>query len=185
VARDRIIGVLLGNLVAYFTLVHVWPVTVGRRVDPALATAFRQLSKIVAEKAPRARQLLASQIQGTLRNTEADIELAHYEPVSIRSPATWLFVRSQVIATSQSLISLLLLSTDTSELSGVDVGRRLERLAMRLEGASDPEPVRPSAVESAHGWQTLPARVNRSLRALEQLLEPGARDTEASPDAHS
>jgi len=34
VARDRIIGVLLGNLVAYFTLVHVWPVTVGRRVDP-------------------------------------------------------------------------------------------------------------------------------------------------------
>jgi len=185
VARDRIIGVLLGNLVAYFTLVHVWPVTVGRRVDPALATAFRQLSKIVAEKAPRDRQLLASQIQGTLRNTEADIELAHYEPVSIRSPATWLFVRSQVIATSQSLISLLLLSTDTSELSGVDVGRRLERLAMRLEGASDPEPVRPSAVESAHGWQTLPARVNRSLRALEQLLEPGARDTEASPDAHS
>jgi multidrug resistance protein MdtO len=185
VARDRIIGVLLGNLVAYFTLVHVWPVTVSRRVDPALATALRQLSNVAAAKDPRERQLLASQIQGALRNTETDIELAHYEPVSIRSPAAWLSVRRQVIETSQSLISLLLVSTGSGELSRVDAGRRLERLATRLEGVSDLEPVRSSTVESAHGWQTLPARVNRYLRALEQMLAPGVGDTEASPHAHA
>jgi multidrug resistance protein MdtO len=185
VARDRIIGVLIGNLVAYFTLVHVWPVTICRRVDPALATTFRQLAKVAAAKEPRARWLMASQAQGTLRNTENDIELAHYEPASIRSPVAWLSARRQVIEKSQSLIPLLLLSADPGELSRVDAGSRLERLATRVEGASDPEPVGTSTMESAHGWQTVPARVNRCLRALEQMLAPGAGKTEASPHAHT
>src|SRR5262249_1620895 len=44
-ARDRIIGILLGNIVAYLAFVYVWPVTISRRVDPALATAFKQLAK--------------------------------------------------------------------------------------------------------------------------------------------
>src|SRR4029077_3013817 len=82
VARDRIIGIIIGNLVAYFTLVHVWPVSITRRVDPALATVFRQLAKIAAAKSASDRRLLASQAQGTLRNTETDIELARYEPAS-------------------------------------------------------------------------------------------------------
>jgi multidrug resistance protein MdtO len=184
VARDRIIGILLGNLVSYFALVYVWPATICRRVDPALATAFRQLSKVADTKEPRERWLLASEAQVTLRSTESDIELAQYEPASIRGPAAWLSARRQVIENSQSLATLLLVSADPSELARVGAARRLQRLATRLEG-SEPQPVPSSTMQAADGWQTLPARVNRDLRALEQMLAPGAGDTKASPHAHA
>jgi multidrug resistance protein MdtO len=108
VARDRIIGILLGNLVAYVTFVYVWPVTISRRVDPALATAFSQLAQGAAAQEPHERQLLASQAQGTLRQIEADIGLAQYEPPSIRRPSDWPAARREIVVDSQSLGVMLL-----------------------------------------------------------------------------
>lgn len=180
IARDRIIGIIIGNLVAYFTFVYVRPATVGRRVDPGLATAFRQLAKIVSAKEPRERQLLASQAQGTLRQIETDIELAHYEPASIRSSAAWLSARRQIVENSQSLGSLLLLSTDTRELSRVDAGPRLERLAIRLAEPTDMAPAQSQVIESTHGLQTLPARADRRLQALEDALAAGVGNSGAT-----
>jgi multidrug resistance protein MdtO len=184
VARDRIIGIIIGNLVTYFIFVHLWPVTISRRVDASLAGAFRQLAKMTAAKDARARRWLASEIQGTLSGIETDIELAYYEPASIRKSTRWLSARRAVVEDSQSLSSLLLLSADKSELSRIHTVPRLERLATRLATPADKGPVGSSAMETAHGWQTLPARVNRRLRALEETLTPGAGDTEANPHAH-
>jgi multidrug resistance protein MdtO len=185
VARDRIIGILIGNLVAYCALVYVWPVSISRRVDPALVTALRQLAKVASTNEPRERQLLASQAQGTLSEIETDIELAHYEPASVRSSAAWLSARRQVVENSQSLGTLLLISADTRELSRVGAATRLERLATRLAEPSDTGPLPSWAIESPHGWQTLPARVNRRLRALEETLARGVGDTEANAHANA
>jgi multidrug resistance protein MdtO len=184
-ARDRIVGILLGNLVAYFAFVHVWPTSICRRVDPALAAAFKQLTKLFSATEPRERRLLASQAQGSLSKIEADIELAGYEPASIRSSPLWLSVRRNVVETSQSLGSLLLLSGDSSELSRVDVGRRLDRLATQLTSPSDTPETAPSLMPPAHGPQTLPARINQSLQALEETVAHGFEKTGASPYAHS
>jgi multidrug resistance protein MdtO len=183
VARDRIIGILIGNLVAYLTLVYVWPVTISRRVNPTLAAALRQLAKVVSVKPPRERRLLASQVQATLSGIETDLELAYYEPASIRSSAAWLAARRQVVENSQSLGTLLLLSTDTPELSRVEVAKRLERLAVRLTGPAEAGPVQSSARHPAPGGPTLPARVNHRLQALEEGLAADAGATEANPHA--
>ena len=183
VARDRVIGIIIGNLVTYFVFVHLWPVSIGRRVDPSLATAFRQLAKLISTTPPRERRLLASQAQGTLREIQTDIELAHYEPPSIRRSTTWLSARRQVVEESQSLGTLLLLSADTRELARVDAPARLERLALRLAGRTDT--VISPVTESAHGWQSVPARINRRLRALEETLAPGIADTETTPHARA
>jgi multidrug resistance protein MdtO len=184
VARDRIIGIIIGNLVTYFIFVSLWPVTISRRVDPSLAAAFRQLAAMTSAKEPRERRLLASEIQGALSGIETDIELAHYEPASIRRSAAWLSARRQVVENSQSLSSLLLLSADMRELTRIHAVPRLERLATRLAGPSDTGFVPSSVMESAQGWQAVPARVNRRLRALEETLTPGTGDTGVS-DAHA
>jgi multidrug resistance protein MdtO len=183
VARDRIIGIIIGNLVTYFIFVNLWPVSISRRVDPSLATAFRQLAKLISTAQPRERRLLASQVQGSLREIKTDIELAHYEPPSICRSAAWLSARRQVVEESQSLGTLLLLSADTRELARVDAPTRLERLARRLAEPSDT--VSSWVMQPAHGWQSVPARVNRRLRALEETLAPGALDTEAIPNARA
>jgi multidrug resistance protein MdtO len=185
VARDRFIGILIGNLVAYFALVYLWPVTISRRVDPALAAAFRQLANVVSATEPGERRLLASQAQGTLGEIETDVELAHYEPASIRSSAAWLSSRRQLVEYSQSLAALLLLGANTRELPRVDPVTRLERIATRLAAPSATGPVQLRGLESAHGWQTLPARVNRHLRALEETLGVGVWEAEASARAHA
>jgi multidrug resistance protein MdtO len=185
-ARDRIIGILLGNLVSYFAMVHVWPVTISRRVDPALAAAFRELVKVVSAKQAPERRLLVSQVQGSLTEIGTDIELAGYEPSSIRSSNAWRAARRHVVENTQSLSTLLLLSEDPRELQRVEAAPRLERLAAQLTSPSAGGAVAPSWVAQAtHGWQTLPARINERLQALEEMLPPGVRATEASPHAPS
>src|SRR5215469_8572083 len=101
IARDRIIGILIGNLVAYFALVHVWPMTITRRVDPALTTAFGQLAQAVSATEPRERWRLASQVQGTLSKVATDLGLAHYEPAAIRSSDAWLSARRLAVETGR------------------------------------------------------------------------------------
>ena len=184
-ARDRIVGIVIGNLVAYFALVHLWPVSISSRVDPALAAAFRQLAKVVSAKGPSERRLLGAQALGSLRETETDIELARYEPPSIRSSPAWLSTRQQVIENGQSLGTLLLLGPNTSALSRVDAAARLERLATYLSAPSNAGQVSSWVTESAHGWQTLPARVNRRLRTLEETLGLRVGAAEASIHAYA
>src|SRR5262249_50491198 len=130
IARDRIIGIIIGNLVAYFTFAYLWPATISRRLDPAIITALGLLAKLASATAPRERRLLASQAQGILRQVETDIDLARYEPASIRSPAAWLSARRAAVQRSQSLTNLLLLDPDSRR--GPDTARRLEQLATRL-----------------------------------------------------
>jgi multidrug resistance protein MdtO len=141
--------------------------------------------KLVSATQPRERRLLASQAQGSLSKIETDIELAGYEPASIRSSAMWLSARRDAVETSQSLGSLLLVSGDPRELSRVDVERRLDRLATGLTAPSDTMATAPSLMPPAGGAQTLPARINQGLQALEETLAHGFERTEASPYAHS
>src|SRR5215469_4991336 len=185
VARDRIIGILIGNLVAYVALVYWWPVTISRRVDPALGRALMQLAKAASATEPRQRRLLASQAQGALREIETDLRLAHYEPASVRSSTAWLSARQQVVENSQLLGTLLLIGAGTRGLSRVDAATRLERLTTRVAQPSDTGPLPSWAMESSHGWQTLPARVDRRLRAIEEALAQGVGDAEANSDAHA
>ncbi|MBV8341637.1 MAG: FUSC family protein, partial [Gammaproteobacteria bacterium] len=186
VGRDRIIGIILGNLVAYFTFVYVWPSSISRRVDAALAATFRCLSEVATAKAPAERRLLASQAQGALSDIETDIELARYEPASIRRSAAWLATRRQVVKETQSLGTLLLIGADTREVSRVAAVTRLEQLAASASGeAPGADHILSAGVQAPHGWQTLPARLDRSLRALEEILTPAAAETEGRSHAQA
>ena len=184
-ARDRIIGIILGNLVAYFVLVHVWPVSISRRIDPALAAAFRQLAQVLSAKERSERWLLASQAQGALRKIETDTELARYEPVSLRNSPLWLSARRQAVEKGQTLGNLLLLGADASDPYRVDAAARLERLAGRLAGSSDPTVVPSRQMEASHGWQTLAEWIERCLLALEETLAPDRGNTEAGSHARA
>ena len=48
-ARDRVIGILLGNIVVYVLFTNIWPVSVGKRIDPAIAALLRRLSGLLTE----------------------------------------------------------------------------------------------------------------------------------------
>jgi multidrug resistance protein MdtO len=48
-ARDRVIGILLGNIVVYVIFANIWPVSVGKRIDPAIAALLRRLGALVTD----------------------------------------------------------------------------------------------------------------------------------------
>jgi multidrug resistance protein MdtO len=133
VARDRVIGILLGNLVAYVALVHVWPATVTKRIDPAFATVLKRLQKLVSVKNTNERRLLAAEAHTALTAVESDIDLARYEPPKICATREWLSIRRDAAAEARTLSTLLLVGPGQDVVSQTPVASRLEALAARLE----------------------------------------------------
>ena len=90
VARDRIIGILFGNLVVSVIFTQIWPVTVGQRIDPAIAAVLRKLAGLADARSQTERWRLAGETQTALGNVEQDLDLADYEPRSVRPDRSWL-----------------------------------------------------------------------------------------------
>jgi multidrug resistance protein MdtO len=168
-ARDRVIGILIGNVVAYLVFTNLWPVSVGKRIDPAIGALLRRFAALMtADKG--ARRTLASQAQSQLAEIETDIDLAGYEPSRIRPSATWLATRREAADEIGAIGSPLLLSADRENATAVVLAGRLESLAERFA----PSGGEPSAAskEPRPEWRTLPLFriIEPRLRGLEENL---------------
>jgi multidrug resistance protein MdtO len=163
-ARDRVIGILLGNVVAYLVFTNIWPVSVGKRIDPAIATLLRRLAALMtADKS--ARPALASQAQSELAEIETDIGLAAYEPSTIRPNPQWLAARRKAADEIGALGSPLLLDADKDATISAQIAQRLEALAGRFMVAETPTPL-----QGRTEWSTSPffPMIDAGLRRLEE-----------------
>lgn len=134
-ARDRIIGILLGNLVAYIVFTRAWPMSVAKRVDPAIAAVLRTLSAMGTAANTAARHSLALQAQGALGTIGEDIHLARYEPVQIRPNERWLCTRREALAEIGALQGPLLMNASREPVRAAEVADRLNRIAASLTSA--------------------------------------------------
>jgi multidrug resistance protein MdtO len=163
-ARDRVIGILLGNVVTYLLFTNLWPISVGKRIDPAIAALLRRLAALMtADKS--ARRALASQAQSELAEIETDINLAAYEPSTVRPNEQWLAARRKAADELGALGSPLLLSADEHAASSAQIAKRLEALAGRFAVAEIPLPLQRSPE-----WSPSPLFpiIDAGLRRLEE-----------------
>jgi multidrug resistance protein MdtO len=167
IARDRTIGILFGNLVAAVVFTQIWPVTIAKRIDPAVASLLRQLSLLVSAASRPKRWSIAAGAWAKLSTLEQDLELTHYEPSSIRPPAPWIDARRAVARALSLLGGLVLVAADQEPAALAATAGRLERLAETLGDATErqtavaatevaidptepkPYPVGPSATSAA------------------------------------
>jgi multidrug resistance protein MdtO len=163
-ARDRVIGILIGNVVSYLLFTNLWPVSVGKRIDPAIAALLRRLAALMTADRS-ARRTMASQAQSELAEIETDIDLAAYEPSTIRPNAGWLAARRKAADEIGGLGSPLLLSADKHAPSSAQIADRLEALAGRFAVAEAPGPV-----QGPTEWSTSPLfpMIDAGLRRLEE-----------------
>lgn len=129
IARDRVIGILFGNLVMALVFTLIWPMSVFRRIDPALATLLRRLAAMVSAQSRPRRWALASEAQTALGAIETDIDLTPYEPSSIRPAPGWLDRRREATRILRLLQGLLLIGAEQSPASSSVVTHRLKCLA--------------------------------------------------------
>jgi multidrug resistance protein MdtO len=166
--RDRVIGILIGNLVVYLLFTNLWPVSVGRRIDPAIAALLRRLGTMVTAESPSTRRALASQAQSALAVIETDIDLAGYEPSSVRPAPAWLASRRDIAREIGVLESPLLLSPGPDRTMSKHIADRLDALAAQFAA---PESRRPASSGVAPAdWITWPLfrMIDAGLRRLEE-----------------
>ena len=167
-ARDRVIGILIGNFVCFVIFAFVSPVSVANRIDPAVQALIRKLSAI-PKAAFGARRALAVESLTSAGALERDIDLVAYEPRSIRPSESWLDERREATEGAADLVGPLLFGADTSPdfISGWSA--RLSKIADRLSGAGSNGPQPPSTTEPRAA--TLESLVGQRLSRLEQAVE--------------
>ena len=93
------------------------------KADPAIAALLRRLGAMMTAASPSARRALASQAQSALGAIETDIELAGYEPDTIRPAEIWLAARRQAAREIGGIEAPLLLSADQDAAASAQIAR--------------------------------------------------------------
>lgn len=102
-ARDRTIGILIGNVVVYLVFTRVWPVTVAARIDSGLATLRQQWARLAALPDAVTRRAQAASAMAQCGALEQDLALMHYEPSWVRPDAQWIAERRAALARLDAL----------------------------------------------------------------------------------
>ncbi|KVN71131.1 FUSC family protein [Burkholderia ubonensis] len=127
-ARDRTIGILLGNVVVYLVFTRIWPVSIGKQVDAALAALveqWRRLAQIVQPAERRAQAADAFARHGAIAQ---DLGLIHYEPAWVRPAPAWLAARRRALAELGALEGPLFLLAERAP-GDAAIGARLAHVA--------------------------------------------------------
>ena len=133
IARDRVIGILFGNLVAYLMFTRVWPVSIGQRIDRLLLGVLRQLAAMPRVRGDRERQGRAAEVWATLATLEKHLDLSRLEPRSIRPPEAALQPRERLLDIIRLLAGNLLFLSDRNARELIRAGKQLEWMADQFD----------------------------------------------------
>jgi multidrug resistance protein MdtO len=166
-ARDRVLGILLGNAVSYIVATQLLPNSVAPRVDRALQAVAQKLGAMVRSPDHWGRQRLFAETNALLSGIENDIGIAAYEPEHVRPSRAWLNKRVDVIETARKLPSPLLAASETLDAQNLQsISELVEEDHSKAEPQLSPGGDTPGA---ANLRELIVARSNRFQEALRRL----------------
>ncbi|KAG8148890.1 FUSC family protein [Burkholderia catarinensis] len=188
IARDRTIGILLGNVVVYLVFTRIWPVSIGKQIDAGLAALVDQWRRLVQIGQPAERRALAAEAFARHGAIAQELGLVHYEPSWVRPAATWLAARRRALAELGVLEGPLFLLAERAP-GDAAIDARLARVAEPHDDEAAPHadsPAPPAPPPSAA--PTDPARdalLNLIDTRLAHIAEAARQATPKEPVPHA
>jgi multidrug resistance protein MdtO len=165
IARDRVIGILIGNAVTYVVFTRLWPVSIAERVEQGLASVLAQFNRVARSPVDQ-RRMAVAELQTAVSALGEDLDLALYEPRPLRPSQRWSAARRAAAQALSSLAGPILLDDDPA--FWTSVADRFGRLSHGVEAAPMDKPSPPPASN------LLQSRALAQIQSLEEALDPGA-----------
>ena len=158
--RDRVIGILLGNVVVYFFFTGIWPKSAAAVVRDRLGLAMAALSRLAALP-PSERVLATAEAERVETETAAasdQIELLPFEPADQRPGADELRDLRDLVGEARALVPVLMFSDGDAAASS----ERLARVAAGVGAA-------PAASAAAAPDDTPDGEIGDRVHRIEKL----------------
>ncbi|WP_342629376.1 FUSC family protein [Nguyenibacter vanlangensis] len=126
-ARDRIVGIMLGNIVSYVVFTAIWPASARDRIAGALGRVRRALAAQREDAPIQARLAHAAEAQAAISAGERMLEFAAAEPAHVRA-ATAAIARYRGALDDAAALSGDMLAGTTDARADARL-ERLERIA--------------------------------------------------------
>jgi len=126
-ARDRIIGIMLGNFITYAMFTSYWPATARDRIGEGLRKLAEALKLQSQALTPQARAGAIADTQSALSESERTLEYVMAEPINTRVDLPRLRETKQALDDASCLSEDLLITPEKADLTNHTA--RLERLA--------------------------------------------------------
>lgn len=181
IARDRAIGILIGNVAVYLVFTRVWPVSIAGHIDAAFTKLVAQWTRIAHATDAATRRALAAGALADYGGLRQDLGLIHYEPSWVRPAPAWIASRRRALAELGALEAPLFLAAGHAGAAGE---ARLDALARQLApdiDAHERPPTPPAEAITDPGVNALLNLIAQRYERIPAIATPSETPTHARP----